>query len=112
MPKVINISTAKDVPRDAVYIGRPSKWGNPFVIGMDGTRAEVVEKYERWLETSDLRSQLGELRGKDLVCYCSPLQCHGDVLLRLANEMPNMRQTGPEEPVQPVSDNASTQTNR
>lgn len=39
------------VPAVAVYIGRGSKWGNPFVIGRDGDRAEVITKYERWLRT-------------------------------------------------------------
>lgn len=71
------------VPRDAVYIGRPSKWGNPFVLGRDGNRDEVIRKYEAWIATTDLDPT--ELRGKDLVCWCAPLPCHGDVLLRLAN---------------------------
>lgn len=68
-----------------VYIGRPSKWGNPFVIGRDGTREEVIKMYEEYLTRSGLISQIEELRGKDLLCWCSPLACHGDVLLRLAN---------------------------
>ena len=73
------------VPK-AVYIGRPSVWGNPFVIGKDGTRAEVVTKYERWLlQQPRLMAQLDSLRGRHLICWCAPLQCHGDVLLRLAN---------------------------
>jgi len=70
-------------PLDAVYVGRPSKWGNPFVIGMDGTREEVVEKYRQWIVVSGLNVR--ELRGKDLVCWCKPGACHGDVLLELAN---------------------------
>ena len=72
-----------------VYIGRPSKWGNPFVVGKDGTREEVVAKYRRWLETErqDLMwSAPKELRGKVLGCWCAPKSCHGDVLLRLANQ--------------------------
>ena len=70
-----------------VYIGRPSKWGNPFVIGADGSRAEVISKYERMLMTSPtLQAALHELKGKDLVCWCSPQACHGDVLLKLANK--------------------------
>jgi hypothetical protein len=72
-------------PADAVYIGRPSKWGNQFVIGKDGTRAEVIAKYERYLCDSPLLDQIHELRGKNLVCWCAPEPCHGDVLLRLAN---------------------------
>lgn len=69
-----------------VYIGRPSKWGNPFVIGKDGTREDVIAKYETWIETQpQLMNALPELRGKVLGCWCSPKSCHGDVLARLAN---------------------------
>lgn len=69
-----------------VYIGRPSKWGNPFVIGRDGTREEVIAKYETWLQIQPhLRAQLGELTGKVLGCFCAPQACHGDVLAALAN---------------------------
>jgi len=68
-----------------VYIGRPSKWGNPFVIGKDGTRDEVIKKYEAWLRTQPaLLAALPELRGKVLGCWCAPQACHGDVLARLA----------------------------
>ena len=84
MPQVLNRKQT-GIPDNAVYIGRPSKWGNPFVIGLDGTREEVISKYANWLHKSGLIEQVGELRGKDLVCWCSPLPCHGDVLLRLAN---------------------------
>jgi hypothetical protein len=70
-----------------VYIGRPSKWGNKFVIGKDGTRDDVIRKYESWLRTQpDLLAALPELRGKVLGCWCSPQACHGDVLVRLALE--------------------------
>ncbi len=77
-------------PADAVYIGRPSKWGNPFVIGKDGDREQVIEKYRWWLTTTlagDALFQAArrELVGKDLVCWCSPEPCHGDVLLVAAN---------------------------
>lgn len=74
------------VPREAVYIGRPSKWGNPFQIGRDGTRKEVIEKFATYIVNSPLMNDLYELKNKDLVCFCAPLPCHGDVLLRLANE--------------------------
>ena len=85
MPKVLNKRNVRDMT-GKVYIGRPSKWGNPYMIGKDGTREEVIEKYESWLFAgkSDLRFlDLMELVGKDLVCWCAPLPCHGDVLLRL-----------------------------
>ena len=69
-----------------VYIGRPSKWGNPFVIGKDGTRTQVIAKYEAWLRRQPaLMAALPELRGKVLGCWCAPQPCHGDVLARLAD---------------------------
>jgi hypothetical protein len=70
-----------------VYIGRPSLWGNPFIIGRDGTRAEVVAKYQAWLEARPdmIAKAKAELCGKVLACYCYPLACHGDVLARVAN---------------------------
>ena len=74
----------KRAPHD-VYIGRPSKWGNPFVIGRDGTRDDVIARYEAWLlEQPELIAALPELAGKTLGCWCAPKACHGDVLARLA----------------------------
>lgn len=73
-------------PAGAGYIGRGGKWGNPFRIGPDGDRAAVIAKHERWLRGQHhLLRALDELRGKDLVCFCAPEACHGDLLLRLAN---------------------------
>lgn len=72
-----------------VYIGRgfDSKWGNPFEIGKDGTRAEVIDKYREWiLAQPELLSRLDELKGKTLGCWCSPLPCHGDVLIELIDK--------------------------
>lgn len=70
-----------------VFIGRPSKWGNPFKIGRDGDRAEVIAKFEDWISgQTQLLRDLGELRGKTLGCYCAPEPCHGDVLARLVDE--------------------------
>jgi hypothetical protein len=69
-----------------LYVGRPTKWGNPFEIGRDGSRADVIRKYERWLvRQPHLMNALPELRGKVLGCWCSPLPCHAEVLIRLAN---------------------------
>jgi len=86
MCKVLNKHSA-DSHAGAVYIGRGSKWGNPFRIGIDGNRAAVIEKYERWLRSQhNLPRALDELRGRDLLCFCAPKPCHGDLLLlRLAN---------------------------
>ena len=76
----------KRAPYD-VYIGRPGPWGNPFVIGRDGTREEVIGKYEKWLTGNpELMARIasGELTGKVLGCWCAPEACHGDVLAQLA----------------------------
>lgn len=70
-----------------IYIGRPSKWGNPYVIGKDGTRKEVIEKYKLWVKSQpELLDSIKELKGKRLGCWCYPKACHGDVLADLANE--------------------------
>lgn len=69
-----------------VYIGRGSIWGNPFVIGPDGSRGQVIAQYEARLRARpDLLEQLPTLRGKRLGCYCAPKACHGDVLAQMAN---------------------------
>ena len=69
-----------------IYIGRPSKWGNPFREGVDGNRAEVIRKYESWLLSQpELMAAIETLRGKVLGCWCKPKACHGDVIARLAN---------------------------
>jgi len=75
-------------PPDAVYIGRGSIYGNPFVIDKHGDRDEVCEAYESMLFSNQelLAKVRKNLRGKDLVCFCSPKRCHGDTLLRVANE--------------------------
>jgi len=71
-----------------VYIGRPGPFGNPFEIGKDGTREEVVEKYAEWVLTQPelLAIIKTELKGKVLACWCAPKLCHGDILVELANE--------------------------
>lgn len=70
-----------------VRICRPGRWGNPFRIGRDGARDEVIAKYEAWLRSRpDLLARLPELAGKRLGCWCAPLPCHGDVLVRLVRE--------------------------
>lgn len=85
---------SKRSPYD-VYIGRPGPWGNPYVIGRDGTREEVITQYEAYLRGNQgLRARLPELRGKVLGCWCAPQPCHGDVLARLANERRRLLVTG------------------
>lgn len=87
MPKVLN-KYKDDIPTGAVYIGRPSKWGNPFTMSEYGTRELVVAKYREWLLSQPdlIETAKRELAGKDLVCFCAPKACHGDVLIEVANE--------------------------
>jgi hypothetical protein len=85
MPRVFN--KRFEDPIDAVYVGRPSEFGNPFVIGRDGTRDEVVDKYRGWLmgQPELVEKAKQQLAGKNLVCWCAPARCHADVLLEIAN---------------------------
>lgn len=88
--EVINI---KDDEAYDVYIGRPSKYGNPFSHKEKTTakykvssRAEAVEKYREWIlegEGMYLLNNIEELRGKVLGCWCKPKKCHGDVLIEI-----------------------------
>lgn len=64
-----------------VYIGRGSKWGNPFKIGVDGDRKTVINLYREWIIHQSVFNDIEELRGKTLGCFCHPLPCHGDVLV-------------------------------
>lgn len=75
-----------------IYIGRPSPLGNPFEIGRDGTRAEVIQKYREWIEKAAvenprIRRELEILTGLyrehgslTLYCWCAPADCHGNVI--------------------------------
>ena len=71
-----------------IYIGRGSKWGNPFIIGKDGDRDEVCDLYEKQYINNPtfIATVKQNLKGKDLVCFCAPKRCHGDFLLEVANE--------------------------
>lgn len=73
-----------------VYIARPSKWGNPFLLSNpkdDEERKKVISQYREWVVTQpELMSSLHELKGKTLGCWCSPKPCHGDVLIELAGK--------------------------
>jgi len=86
MPRVLNKKTV-GVPAGAVYVGRPSIFGNPFVLGKDGDRDAVVDKYRVWLLSKPqlVEAAKRHLQGKDLVCWCAPARCHADVLLEIAN---------------------------
>jgi hypothetical protein len=69
-----------------IYIGRGSKWGNPYVINRDGTREEVIERYKQYLWDSLLKGDITiedllNLEGKVLGCFCKPKACHGDIIV-------------------------------
>lgn len=85
-PRVYNRRHA-DVPEDAVDISRGSEWGNPFRITARRSRAAAIEEYRQWVlaQPGRLEYTRQELHGKDLLCWCKPRPCHGDVLLELAN---------------------------
>jgi hypothetical protein len=71
----MNIRQCRDIGRkNGRYQLPASKWANPFTVKREADRETAIASYARWL------------RGLDLVCWCAPLPCHGDVLLRLANE--------------------------
>jgi hypothetical protein len=84
--KVIN--RYDGVPEGATYVGRGSRWGNPFVIGRDGDRAEVIAKYREYaIERIGVdKNWLVPLIGSDLICFCAPLPCHADVLIEMIGE--------------------------
>jgi hypothetical protein len=90
MPRVLN-KYKDEIPPDAVYIGRGSPWGNPWAIRDELTREDVIAAYEAYVsQHPSLRIAIREaLAGKDLVCFCAPKQCHGDILLRIANQGEN-----------------------
>jgi len=71
-----------------VYIGRPGPFGNPFEIGKDGNREEVVTQYAEWVLTQPelLATIKTKLKGKTLGCWCAPQLCHGDILVELTND--------------------------
>ena len=93
-PKRVQLSRRKGwrKPEAAVVVSRPSRWGNPYAIGADRSRAEAVGLYRRDLLSGDLAGVTvadvrRELAGRDLACWC-PLSgpCHADVLLEVAND--------------------------
>lgn len=76
-----------------IFIGRPSKWGNPFSHKeksnskwKTSNRKESIQKHKEWiLSQPDLLNDLHEIRGKTLGCWCKPKSCHGDFLVELCN---------------------------
>lgn len=94
--KVLHVKDPEAVR--GIYVGRgargfaPSPLGNPFHIGKDGDRQEVIAKYRVWLweriqsqdpEVLEALREIGRRRA-NVVCHCAPLPCHGEVVLRAA----------------------------
>lgn len=89
MPVINKHHHGGTVPPGAVNIMRGSPWGNPFQIGRDGNRAEVIAQHRAWLlaqlrSDADLGERLLSLRDATLCCCCAPAACHGDTLEQLA----------------------------
>lgn len=97
MPVVLN-KRRKNDPRlkTGVYVGRPSKYGNPIHLDNEGERDRVVDDHDKWLDGDanlvfmygqppSLAEIIADLRGRDLICWCAPKRCHADNLLRRAN---------------------------
>jgi hypothetical protein len=80
-----------------IYIGRPSKWGNPFsheektiAKWKVSSRDIAIRSYKEWITTGDgkhLLKDLHELKNKTLGCWCKPKSCHGDILCELVNKI-------------------------
>jgi hypothetical protein len=76
------------MPENTIYVGRPTKWGNPYVVGIVGNNAEdCVIKFEQTMSIMLKQDAVVELKGKNLACFCRLDQpCHADVLLKIANQ--------------------------
>jgi len=82
--KVVNV---RKYDGDYIPIHRGTIWGNPYKIGIDGNRNEVIEKYEKYIRSNEvLMAELPKLEGEVLGCYCKPKKCHGDVIVKLLKE--------------------------
>ena len=71
---------------DEIYVGRPTKWGNPYSLSRF-TRMEAISKFEKLLANSKLAEQIHELDDKKLYCHCAPLPCHADILIRKSKNL-------------------------
>ena len=85
-PTVVNLKRDKYT----LYIGRGSKWGNPYKIDKDNSREDVLKKYRVYIsnkiDENPVTYDLSELLGQILGCYCKPLDCHGDILIQIMEE--------------------------
>lgn len=99
MIKIFNMHNRKISKKDVCYVGRPSVLGNPFIIGKDGTRFQVIDKYRKWLNKKlqtdkKVKAHFDILKDKYLqtgrlylYCWCKPRLCHADVIANAILEM-------------------------
>ncbi len=87
-PTVYNKLDFKQVPEGAMYVGRGTSWGNPFIMKSERERMYVCLQFTRYANwrLSVEPGWLSPLKGLSLVCHCAPKECHADTLLRLAND--------------------------
>ena len=91
---ITEVVHCKKEPYD-VYVGRPSPYGNPYIVGTDGDREEVIHKFrEYFMGNKELQARaLKECRGKKLGCWCAPQSCHADVIAEFVNTYYNDGET-------------------
>lgn len=96
--RVVDLELTKVVNRDRgdaydVYIGRGTIWGNPYQMGVDGGRDEVIRKFKYDFDNGllkasvDFETNISILRGKEIACHCKPAACHGDVIAEYLNSL-------------------------
>ncbi len=78
------------MPANSIYVGRPTKWGNPYQVSCNATdeyRKLQIDKFEQSMSIMLKQDAITELKGKNLACFC-PLDkpCHADVLLKISNQ--------------------------
>jgi hypothetical protein len=88
--QTVVINKYHKIPFD-VYIGRGSMFGNPYVMGKDGDREEVIKLYEEYFykriaEDEEFKRAVCQLKGKTLGCFCKPKSCHGDIIVKFLDE--------------------------
>jgi Domain of unknown function (DUF4326) len=86
MPNIFNKRSDKP-PASAILVDRTTRWGNPFKMENEAERDAVCNMFENYAiaRANDDSTWLISLRGKDLICWCSPKRCHAETLRRLAN---------------------------
>lgn len=87
-PQVYHIKSAAVVGKNAIYVGRPTKWGNPYKLKREEDRQEVIDKYRQYMKGNPALVMEAKqiLKSRNLSCWCAPKACHADVLLEIANE--------------------------